>query len=72
MVTSLGTMALNFQDIFMKFSLEGKVIELKGIQGKPSKVMSFNSMRKLFKKGHHSVITQLCSLDVQEYTCAID
>jgi hypothetical protein len=33
---SLGTVALNFQDLFMIFYLDGKEIELRGIQGKPS------------------------------------
>jgi hypothetical protein len=33
---SLGTMAFNFQELFMKFLLEGKEIELRGITGKPS------------------------------------
>ena len=45
--------------------MEGKVIELRGITGKPSKVISSNGMTKLFKKGHQGVIPQLCSLDVQ-------
>jgi hypothetical protein len=27
---SLGTMALNFQELFIRFSLEGKEIELRG------------------------------------------
>jgi hypothetical protein len=62
---SLGTMALNFQDIFMRFSSDGKEIELRDIQGKPSKVKISNRMTKLLKKGHHCVIAQLCSLDVQ-------
>jgi hypothetical protein len=62
---SLGTMALNFHDIFMRFSSKGKEIELRGIQGKPSKVISSNNMTKLLKKGHNGVIAQLCSLDVQ-------
>jgi hypothetical protein len=62
---SLGTMALNFQDIFMIFSSEGKEIELRGIQGKTYKVISSNSMTKLLKKGHRGVIAQLCSLYVQ-------
>jgi hypothetical protein len=62
---SLGTMALNFQDLFMRFSSEGKEIELRGIQGKPSKVISSNNMKKLLKKGHHGVIAQLSSIDVQ-------
>jgi hypothetical protein len=62
---SLGTMALNFQNIFMRFSSKGKEIELRWIQGKSSKVISSSGMTKLFKKGHHGVIAQLCSLDVQ-------
>jgi hypothetical protein len=49
----------------MKFSLEGKEIELRGITGKPSKVISSNGMTKLLKKGHQGVIVQLCSLYVQ-------
>jgi hypothetical protein len=58
-------MALNFQDLFMNFSSDGKEIELRGIQGKPSKVISSNSMEKLLKKGHQGVIAQLFSLYVQ-------
>jgi hypothetical protein len=53
-----------FQEL-SKFSLEGKEIELRGITGKPSKVIISNGMRKLLKKGKHGVIVQLCSLDVQ-------
>jgi hypothetical protein len=62
---SLGAVAFNFQEIFMKFPLEGKEFELKGITGKPSKLVSYNGMTKLLKKGHQGVIVQLCSLDVQ-------
>jgi hypothetical protein len=57
----------NFQYLFMIFSSEGKEIGLKGIQGKPSKVISSNNMTKLLKKGHCGVIAQLCSLDLQTY-----
>ena len=64
---SLGIVALNFQDLFMRFFSEGKEIELRGIQGKPSKVISSNSMENLLKKGHRGVIEQLCSLDVQTF-----
>jgi hypothetical protein len=49
----------------MKFSLEGKEIELRGITGKPGKVISSNGMTKVLKKGNQGVIAQLCSLDVQ-------
>jgi hypothetical protein len=57
---SLATMAFNFQELFMKFSLEGKEIELRGITGKPGEVISSNGMTKLLKKGHQSVIAQQC------------
>jgi hypothetical protein len=50
-------MTLNFQDPFIIFSSKGKEIELKGIQGKPSKVVISNNMKKLLKKGHRGVIT---------------
>jgi hypothetical protein len=62
---SLGIMAFDFQNIFMRFSSNGKEIELIGIQGKPFKVIISNSMEKLLKKGHQGVISQLCSLDIQ-------
>jgi hypothetical protein len=62
---SLGTMDFNFQELFMKFSLEGKEIELRGITRKPGKVISTNGMKKLLKREHQGVIAQLCSLDVQ-------
>jgi hypothetical protein len=39
-------MAFNFQDFFMKFSLEGKEIELRGITRKLGKVISSNGMTK--------------------------
>ena len=61
---SLGTIDFNFQELFMKFSLEGKEIELRGITRKPSRVISFNGMTKLLKKRHQGVIVQLCSLYV--------
>jgi hypothetical protein len=62
---SLGTVAFKVQELFMKFLLEGKEIELRGIIGKPGNVISSNGMTKLLKKGHQGIIAQLCSLDVQ-------
>ena len=47
---SLGTIAFNFQEIFMKFSSKGKEVELRGIAGKPAKIISCNRMIKLLKK----------------------
>jgi hypothetical protein len=62
---SLGRVDFKFQGIFMKFSLKGKEIELKGITGKPSTVVISNGMTKLLKKRNQCVIVKLCSLDVR-------
>ena len=62
---SLETMAFNFQDLFMKFSLDGKEFELRLITGKPRKMVNSNSMIELLKNGHQGVIAQLCSRYVQ-------
>jgi hypothetical protein len=47
---SLGIVALNFQDIFMIFSLDRKKIEIRGIQGKLSKVIISNRMTNYSKR----------------------
>ena len=62
---SLGTMTFNFQELFLKFFSEGREIELRGIKGKPSKVIISHGMTKLLKKGRQGIIVNLFSLDVQ-------
>jgi hypothetical protein len=47
---SLEIVAFDFQKNFMKFSSNGKEIELRGIQGKPYKVIIYNNMKKLIKR----------------------
>ena len=49
---SLGVVALNFQDFFMNFSLEGKRYQLGGITGKSSMVISSNDMKTLLRNEH--------------------
>eukprot|EP00253_Pinus_taeda_P032526 PITA_32526 len=61
---SLGTIAFNVQKLFMKFYVEGKKVELRGIAGKPRKIISSNSMTKLLKNEQQGVIAKLCSLYV--------
>eukprot|EP00253_Pinus_taeda_P029460 PITA_29460 len=39
---SLDTIAFNFQELFMKFSTNGKEVELRGIAGKPGKIINSN------------------------------
>ena len=47
---SLGTVAFNFQELFLKKNSEGKEVELRGIAGKPGRIISSNVMTKLLKK----------------------
>ena len=47
---SLGTIVFNFQEIFMKFSLEWNEVELRATIGKSGKIIISNGMRKLLKK----------------------
>ncbi len=61
---SLGTIAFNFQELFMKFSAEGKEVELRVITGEPGNIISSNGMKNLIKKEQRGVIAQLCSLEV--------
>eukprot|EP00253_Pinus_taeda_P007175 PITA_07175 len=44
---SLGTIAFNFQELFMKFFVEGKEVELRGIAGKSRKIISSNDLQKV-------------------------
>ena len=62
---SLGVIAFNFQELFMKLLWEGKEFELRGIKGKPCKIINSHSITKLLNKKQRGVIAQLCSLDVQ-------
>ena len=61
---SLGMVAFNFQELFLKFFSEGKEIKLRGITWKPGKIISSNVMTKLLKKEQRGVIAKLCSLEV--------
>ena len=49
----------------MKFFWEGKEFELRGIEGKPCKIIKSHSMTKLLNKQQRGVIAQLCWLDIQ-------
>eukprot|EP00253_Pinus_taeda_P009120 PITA_09120 len=44
---SLGTIAFNFQELFMKFSTDGKEVELRGIIGQPRKIISSKDLQKV-------------------------
>eukprot|EP00253_Pinus_taeda_P022126 PITA_22126 len=66
-----GTIAFNFQELFIKLSTEGKEVELRGIGGKPRKIISSTGMTKLLKKEQRGVIAELCSLEVSTLESSI-
>ena len=61
---SLVISHFNSQEIFLNFFSKGKEVELRGIVGKPGKIISSNVMTKLLKKEQWHIIAQLCSLEV--------
>jgi len=54
---SLGMIAFNFQELFLKFFWEGKEVELRGIEGKPGNIIISTSMTNLLKKEQRGVIS---------------
>ena len=62
---SLGMIYFNFPEVFMKFIWEGNEFELRGIEGKPCKIINSHSMTKLLNKQQRGVLAQLYSVDVQ-------
>ena len=55
----LGTVAFNFQELFLNFFLEGKEVELRGIVGKLGNIISYNFMTNILNKEQRGVIAQL-------------
>ena len=47
---SLGTVPFNFQELFLKFFLEGKEVKLRGITRKQGKIISSNFMKNILNK----------------------
>ena len=42
---TLGTIEMNFQELFMQIQSQGKVLELRGLKEKPSQMASSHQMR---------------------------
>ena len=61
-LTTLGTIEMNFQEIFMRFPSQGKVVELRGLKEKFPHMVSSYQMQKFLKKGIDGFVAHLCSL----------
>ena len=47
---SLGKIAFNFQELLLNIFMEGNEFKLRGIAGKPGKILSSNFMKNNLKK----------------------
>ena len=65
-LTTLGTIEMNFQELFMRFQSKGKVVELRGLKAKSPQMVSSHQMQKFLKKGVDGFVAQLCSLEVSQ------
>ena len=65
-LTTLGTIEMNFQELFMQFQSQRKVVELRGLKEKSPQMVSSHQMQKLVKKGADGFVAQLCSLKVSQ------
>nr|MDZ8003588.1 RNase H-like domain-containing protein [Nostoc sp. DedSLP05] len=62
---TLGTYALNHDESFIRFKVEGKKYQLQGINSPKSKVISAEKMRKTLNKGHAGFMAVLFSMQVE-------
>lgn len=64
---TLGTFAMNLEELFIKFKLEGKVYKLHGsTTPPPTHVISSHIMEKLIKKGSPGIISRCYSIEGYE------
>ena len=59
---TLGTISTNYNELFMKFELEGIQYELKGLKSGPFQVIISHRMEKLLKMGSSGVVVRLYSM----------
>eukprot|EP00253_Pinus_taeda_P005705 PITA_05705 len=68
---SLGTIAFNFQELFMKFCVEGKEFELRGIGRKPGKIINSNDLQKVLDNHSKVFETPKCLPPIHNHDHAI-
>lgn len=64
----LGTIAFNFQELFLKFFREGKEVELRGIIRKLGRIINSNRMTKIPKKKQQSIVEPPFCADFHDFT----
>ena len=70
-LTILGTIEMNFHELFMQFKSQRKVVELRGLKENPPQMVSSHQMQKFLKKGADGFVDKLCSLEVSQSNALI-
>lgn len=65
---TLGSITMDFKELYMCFTHEGKKCTLKGITSGSPKIITSHRMEKLLKKGHSGVISQFDVIHVVDTT----
>jgi hypothetical protein len=60
-----------YQELYMRFTQASHPCALRGIQADSLEIINSHRMEKLFKKGHHRVISQFNSIQVTEHASHI-
>jgi hypothetical protein len=63
---TLGTISTNYNDLFMRFKVEGIEYELNGLKSPPSQMINSHRMENILKKGCSGVIARLYSMEVKQ------
>jgi hypothetical protein len=64
---TLGLITMDYQELYMSFTQKSHPYTLRGLQAGSPETISSHRMEKIFKKGHHGVISQFNSIQVIEY-----
>jgi len=61
-LTTLGTIDMNFHHLFMRFHLEGRIVELRGLPIKSPQMVTSHQIQKMLKKRVEGFVAQFSSL----------
>jgi hypothetical protein len=55
---TLGSITMDYQDLYMSFTQEAHTYTLRGLQASYPEIINSHGMETLLKKGHYGVISQ--------------
>ena len=62
----LGSVTMDFKELYMSFSKQGHVYTLRGIKEISPEIVKSHHMQKLLNKGHFGIISRFNSIHVMD------